>query len=49
MRKPLDKMDPDRYRFVDIYSAQEQKTEYDYLFAIIGFGIIVFIAWVSTL
>jgi hypothetical protein len=49
MKRPLDKMDPNRYRFVELYEFKDQKTKYDFLFVIIGFGIIAFLAWVSSL
>jgi hypothetical protein len=49
MKRPLDKMDPNRYRFVELYEFKDQKTKYDFLFVIIGFGIIAFLALVSSL
>lgn len=48
MKRPLDKMDPNRYRFVENYEPPQPGTESDYRFAIVGLGIILFFAWVST-
>lgn len=49
MKKPIDKIDENRYRFIELYEFQEQKTVWDFLFAILGFSLIGLFAWLASL